>query len=236
MVRELVERVIRVDQASVSGTTMDYDLVHLTTPDVILIWNSVNYRSLASFQTATGKEMHGVDADPQWKTAAAGDFHLTAGSPLKDIGDNSVIRTGETDVDLEPRLMGTSVDIGADEITVPYTMADALSALCSGAIARDPDPDRATVIVHASLEGLLGGSGCELEGGPVIHPSTASRLLCDARIQTVIEDQGGRVLGVGRLHRDPPAWMIRQLRYRDRECRFPGCGSRRFTQAHHIVW
>jgi hypothetical protein len=30
--------------------------------------------------------------------------------------------------------------------------------------------------------------------------------------------------------------MLRQLRYRDRECRFPGCGTRRFTQAHHIAW
>jgi hypothetical protein len=30
--------------------------------------------------------------------------------------------------------------------------------------------------------------------------------------------------------------MLRQLRYRDRECTFPGCGTRRFTQAHHIVW
>jgi hypothetical protein len=30
--------------------------------------------------------------------------------------------------------------------------------------------------------------------------------------------------------------MMRQLRYRDQECRFPGCGSRRFTQAHHIGW
>jgi hypothetical protein len=30
--------------------------------------------------------------------------------------------------------------------------------------------------------------------------------------------------------------MIRQVRYRDRECRFPGCGAKRFTEAHHIVW
>src|SRR6266542_5926461 len=29
---------------------------------------------------------------------------------------------------------------------------------------------------------------------------------------------------------------LRQLRYRDRECTFTGCGERRFTQAHHIVW
>jgi len=30
--------------------------------------------------------------------------------------------------------------------------------------------------------------------------------------------------------------MVRQVRYRDRGCRFPGCGTRRFTEAHHIVW
>jgi hypothetical protein len=30
--------------------------------------------------------------------------------------------------------------------------------------------------------------------------------------------------------------MMRQLHYRDRACAFPGCGSRRFTQAHHIAW
>lgn len=30
--------------------------------------------------------------------------------------------------------------------------------------------------------------------------------------------------------------MMRQIRYRDHECRFPGCDARRFTQAHHIVW
>jgi hypothetical protein len=30
--------------------------------------------------------------------------------------------------------------------------------------------------------------------------------------------------------------MVRQLRYRDYGCTFPGCGSRRFAQAHHIAW
>jgi len=34
----------------------------------------------------------------------------------------------------------------------------------------------------------------------------------------------------------PPAWMVRQVRYRDRGCVFPGCGATRFTEAHHVVW
>ena len=52
----------------------------------------------------------------------------------------------------------------------------------------------------------------------------------------VVEDAARQPVVLGRTSREPPAWMIRQLRYRDLECRFPGCGSRRFTQAHHVVW
>jgi hypothetical protein len=41
--------------------------------------------------------------------------------------------------------------------------ADALVALCSARIAVDPDPDRATVVVHAPLEALVGDDGsCEI--------------------------------------------------------------------------
>ena len=113
--------------------------------------------------------------------------------------------------------------------------ADALVALCSARIPSDPD--RATVVVHAQVEGLeTGTGGCEVEGGPVIHPEVVRRLLCNARTQTVLEDGAGNVLGLGRMSREPSAWMIRQIRFRDRECRFPGCGTRRFTEAHHIVW
>jgi hypothetical protein len=115
--------------------------------------------------------------------------------------------------------------------------ADALVALCSAQAADDPDPDRATVVIHAQLHGLQDGSGgCEIDNGPAIHPDTVRRLLCNARVQSVVEDPVGQVIGVGRMSREPSAWMIRQIRYRDRECQFPGCGSRRFTEAHHVRW
>jgi Domain of unknown function (DUF222)/HNH endonuclease len=115
--------------------------------------------------------------------------------------------------------------------------ADALVALASASLAADPDLDRAAVVVHAPLEALVSpDTGCEVEGGGVVHAETARRLLCSGRVQTVIEDSPGHAVGVGRSSRDPSTWMLRQLRYRDSECRFPGCGARRFTQAHHIVW
>jgi hypothetical protein len=103
-------------------------------------------------------------------------------------------------------------------------------------IARDADPDRATVVVHAPIEALEGAANAEVEGGAVVPPQSLRRLLCTARIQTVIEDRAGNAAALGPMTREPSAWMIRQIRYRDRGCRFPGCGTRAFTQAHHIVW
>jgi hypothetical protein len=138
---------------------------------------------------------------------------------------------------------GEEGDFGADARRV-----DALVAMCSARISEDPDPDRATVIIHARVEGPVKGSGagtteiegelrdCQIEGGPAIHPHTAQRLLCNARVQTVVEDSSGQPVRLGRIRRVPPEWMIRQLRYRDSECTFPGCGHRRFTQGHHVRW
>jgi hypothetical protein len=115
--------------------------------------------------------------------------------------------------------------------------ADALVAVCSGRIAVDADPDRATVVIHARLDGLQDELGlCEIESGPAIHPEVARRLACNGRLQTVIEDQTGQPIRLGRVTRDPPDWMLRHLRYRDRECTFPACGGRQFTHAHHIEW
>lgn len=115
--------------------------------------------------------------------------------------------------------------------------ADALVALASSRIAADPDPDRATLIVHASVDPLGSpDTGFEIENGPPIPATTAARLLCNARSQTVVEEPAGDVVGLGRMTREPSAWMVRQVRHRDRGCTFPGCGSRRFTEAHHILW
>jgi hypothetical protein len=76
---------------------------------------------------------------------------------------------------------------------------------------------------------------CEIEGGPVIHPETARRLCCDARLQTVLHDGEGHAIGIGRVARTTPEWIKRQLRHRDRGCTCPGCESRRWLHAHHIV-
>ena len=64
---------IRVDATSITGTTLDYDLVFLhssTTGNVLIQWNGKNYTTLSAFQAATGKETQGLQADPLWVAPA----------------------------------------------------------------------------------------------------------------------------------------------------------------------
>ena len=136
--------------------------------------------------------------------------------------------------------LGEQIPAMPDEespVLVGVRRADALVALCSSRLAGDEDQDRATVVIHADVDALTDADASALiEGGPVIGGTTVQRLLCNARMQTVVEHPDGSVAGLGRLSREPSAWMMRQLRYRDDTCRFPACDARRFTQAHHIDW
>jgi parallel beta-helix repeat protein len=89
---------IRVDGTSQTGTSVDSNLVYLHAPGANYVWGTTNYPTQAGFAAASGKEAHGLQADPKWTDADGGDFHLTAGSPAIDSADSSV--SGELAVDL----------------------------------------------------------------------------------------------------------------------------------------
>ena len=88
---------IRVDSSSASTTTVDYDLLYLSTPGVQVDWAGQQYSSLANFVAATGQEQHGLEADPKFKSAATGKFQLKAGSPAIDSANSGA--PGQPDVD-----------------------------------------------------------------------------------------------------------------------------------------
>jgi parallel beta-helix repeat protein len=76
---------IRVDSLSISGTTIDYDQVHLTAGTIQFIWGKTGYTSLATFRAANpGQEQHGLQGDPRFASSGTGNFHLLAGSPAID--------------------------------------------------------------------------------------------------------------------------------------------------------
>jgi hypothetical protein len=115
-------------------------------------------------------------------------------------------------------------------------LADALEELLSSSGDRLAP---ATLVVHADTEVVAGqpSSGrvhlAETEWGTQLSNEAVRRLACDARIEWVLESEG-RTVGVGRRGRVVPGWLMRQLRYRDRTCRAPGCERTRWLHAHHI--
>ena len=132
----------------------------------------------------------------------------------------------------EQRAAGTE-----HETTAAHRRADAL-----GLWLEERLQPRVQLVVH-SFEGeappasptILEAPSLVTEEGSRVSAETSSRLCCDAEVVPIARGADGSVLDVGRRQRTV-GWRLRKaLDARDGGCRFPGCGSRRRTHAHHIV-
>ncbi len=99
-------------------------------------------------------------------------------------------------------------------------------------------PDTATDPAHVSAETshpAIAAPTLVTEDGSRVSAETSSRLCCDAEVVPIARGNDGSVLDVGRRSRTV-GWRLRKaLEARDGGCRFPGCGSRLRTHAHHIA-
>jgi hypothetical protein len=116
----------------------------------------------------------------------------------------------------------------------PARLADSVVELATAGGASSST--NVQVTLFADFEALIEPNDvvgvAELAAGPVIANETARRLSCDAVVECVVTDHR-RVLGIGRRSRLIPAWLRRQLWFRDGGCRFPGCPERHFVHGHH---
>jgi hypothetical protein len=119
------------------------------------------------------------------------------------------------------------------------TNADAICAMAEAALARGPTPlrgpERHQLTVDVDLDSVVHDDqgAVHVRDGPALAPETARRLGCDSSMVSVL-NSGGEVLSVGRKTRSIPPHIRRALDARDKGCRFPGCESRRWVDAHHI--
>ncbi|HZF30836.1 MAG TPA: DUF222 domain-containing protein [Gammaproteobacteria bacterium] len=92
-----------------------------------------------------------------------------------------------------------------------------------------PAADHYQVVVHVDERALHGGAG--RSDLPI---ETVRRLACDGSVVTIVEDEHGTPLDVGRKQRTVSTALRRALRSRDRGCTFPGCSRAHYVDAHHI--
>jgi hypothetical protein len=122
--------------------------------------------------------------------------------------------------------------------------ADALAqvaadALRAGGAAADRSPaaaDRYQVVVHVDAATLRAGSATgdsAIAHGPHVSAETSRRLSCDGIRTAMAHAANGRTAALSSTRRSIPPALRRALEWRDRGCRFPGCGLRR-TDAHHV--
>ncbi|MFL6075875.1 MAG: right-handed parallel beta-helix repeat-containing protein [Mycobacteriales bacterium] len=131
---------IRVDAASQSGASVDYNLVYLHAPGAYYVWGTTNYATVAAFTTGSGgQEAHGLGADPRWASPDTGDFRLTAGSPAIDSANSGVSGERATDLAGVARYDDPSV---ANNTTTPRGYDDR-GALEAGAGTPGPSPNAA---------------------------------------------------------------------------------------------
>ncbi|HEY3700809.1 MAG TPA: DUF222 domain-containing protein [Acidimicrobiales bacterium] len=179
-------------------------------------------------------------------TKEANDAHRRRSLRLWWDEEGGVLRISGRLADAEGAVVATAIGrlaevAGPDPVTKLYEpyesrCADALVELASTNLATAADGDTATVVIHADPVVMGGGDVlAEIEAGPQISTETARRLACDARWHLVAEGGTGEALGLGRSRRQVPRWLARQLRRRDRGCRFPGCARARWLHAHHLV-
>jgi parallel beta-helix repeat protein len=95
---------IRVDANSTLGTTIDYDLVNLSSTGTMFTWGNTQYTSLWALQAATGQEAHGLQGDPLWASPGTGNFQLQEGSPGIDSANSAAPGQPATDAGGAPRV------------------------------------------------------------------------------------------------------------------------------------
>lgn len=172
------------------------------------------------------------------QSACAGRDGTTSGDDDQTAGGD--VPAGTLAGHSAPDAPGRDVSGGTSRLSSAEARAEALLTVADTFLAASQGTrtggDRHQVLVHvdvATLSGADESGRCELDDGAPLAAETARRLACDASIVRLLE-RDGRPLSVGRKTRSIPPALRRALTSRDRGCRFPGCGSRRFVEAHHI--
>jgi hypothetical protein len=169
----------------------------------------------------------------------ADDMERRTYASMRDLPEGMARIQIDLPVDQARRLWAAMNQAGKDLDGKPFDRAGGAVQIAE-AYLRGANVDRSPteVIMTVPAASLRGADdvtqAATYPDGTCMAPETARRLACDAGVVTMVEDEQGEVLDVGRRTRTIPASIKRALLRRDGRCRFPGCQNRQFVDGHHL--
>ena len=171
-----------------------------------------------------------------WRDEAHGTLRLSVEVPIEE-GEliinaiDCAVAAGEVSLGIEPDMNGQTKGIAwrAQQADALVAVAKAYLEGAGARSERGGTADHYQVVVHVDERALRGDAGRS-----DVPLETVRRLTCDGSLVTVVEDERGDPLDVGRKQRTVSTPLKRALYARDRGCTFPGCERRRYLDAHHL--
>jgi PKD repeat protein len=161
---------IGIYDSAPNGTTVDNNVVNLTTAGSMYHWGSSSYSSLAAFRAGTGQGAHDIQADPKFVAVGTGsdssgwNLHLQEGSAAIDSADSGAPSEQTADADGKPRVDDPNVantGLGArtydDRGAYEFQGGGALTGP-SAVLAVTPPSGSAPLAVTADATGSTAGS------------------------------------------------------------------------------
>jgi hypothetical protein len=142
-----------VDPGSTIGFASDHNLFWNSTGTAPFKYIATIHPSIEGYRAASGQDAHSLQSDPRFVDAAAGDFHLLAGSPAIDAGDSGVPDWPVTDAEGRAR---------ADDPATPNTGAGPIAYADRGALEFVPAADQPPVVTVAPAAGGAEGQPLSL--------------------------------------------------------------------------
>jgi len=172
-----------------------------------------------------------------WRNDVAGTLRITVEVPIED-GElitralDCAVAAGDVSTDVDPDAIAESKGTAWRAQQADALVAVAKAYLDGGGAGESgcsATADHYQVVVHVDQTALRGGLGrADL---PI---DTVKRLSCDGSLITLVEDENGTPLDLGRKQRTVSTALKRALWSRDRGCSFPGCHRKRYLDAHHL--
>jgi hypothetical protein len=137
--------------------------------------------------------------NPMFVNQGAGDLHLSAGSPAIDAGDNGAPDLPATDLDGNPRIIGSAVDMGAYEFVIPTGIGPGVAKMAPRIHSVFPNPfnPNVTITFDSGSNGTTRVSIYDVRGRFVRTLSTGPAGAARGLVRWDATDQGGRRVASG---------------------------------------